>query len=87
MIYLLVPYFFMKKVSIYSTPTCVYCNMAKEYFRKNGIPFTDYNVAVDFEKRQEMIEKSEQMGVPVIEIDGDVIVGFDQDRLKDALGL
>jgi glutaredoxin-like YruB-family protein len=77
----------MKKVDIYSTPTCVYCNMAKEFFNQNNIAYTDYNVATDLEKRQEMIEKSGQMGVPVIMIDNEIVVGFGQDRLVELLGI
>lgn len=77
-----------KKIEIYSTPTCHYCHMAKEYFTEHNLPFTDYNVATDLEKRNEMKEKSGQMGVPVIVLDGqDVIVGYDQDYLAEALGV
>jgi len=78
----------MKKVEIYSTPTCHFCHMAKEYFTANNIPFTDYNVASDTAKRSEMLDKSGQMGVPVIIIDNkDVIVGFDQEHLASLLDI
>ena len=78
----------MKKVEIYSTETCHFCQMAKEFFQKHNIPFTDYNVGTNVAKRSEMLEKSGQMGVPVIVIDGkDVIVGFDQPKLKELLGV
>lgn len=77
----------MKKVTIYSTPTCPYCKVAKEYFKENKVEFTDIDVAADEEKAQEMIEKSGQMGVPVIDIDGEIIIGFDKDAVNKALGL
>lgn len=64
------------KVIVYSTQSCPYCHMAKDYFKSNGVEFTDYNVATDQEKAQEMVVKSGQMGVPVIEINGEIIIGF-----------
>lgn len=77
----------MKKVTIYSTPTCHFCHMAKDFFDENKIKYTDYNVAVDLEKRREMIDKTGQMGVPVIDIDGDIMIGFEESRLREALGV
>ncbi|MFA5751044.1 MAG: glutaredoxin family protein [Candidatus Paceibacterota bacterium] len=77
----------MKNVIIYSTPTCHFCYMAKDFFTKNSIVFTEYNVASDLEKRKEMIEKTGQMGVPVILIDDEPIIGFDQERISSLLGL
>lgn len=77
----------MKSVTIYSTPTCHFCHMAKDFFTANSVVFTDYNVASDLEKRKEMIEKSGQMGVPVIFIDSEMVVGFDKQRISKALGL
>jgi glutaredoxin-like YruB-family protein len=77
----------MKKVEMYSTPTCHYCNLAKDFFDKNKIKYTVYNVSVDLAKRKEMIEKSGQMGVPVIIVDGELVMGFDEDRLKGLLGI
>jgi glutaredoxin-like YruB-family protein len=77
----------MKEVTIYSTPTCHFCQMSKEFFKENNIEFTDYDVAEDTTKRQEMIERSGQMGVPVIFIDDQMIVGFNKDKLTTALGL
>lgn len=77
----------MKNITIYSTPTCVYCNMAKKFFGANNAPFVEHNVASDLEKRKEMIEKSGQMGVPVLDIGGEIIVGFDEARIKAALGI
>ena len=76
-----------KHVTIYSTPTCHFCHAAKEFFTENGVQFTDYNVATDLEKRKEMIEKSRQMGVPVITIGDEIIVGFDEERLRQTLAV
>lgn len=76
-----------KPVSIYTTPTCHFCQMSKELFKANNVQYTEYNVASDSEKRQEMIEKSGQMGVPVIVIGDELIVGFDKHRIDSALGL
>jgi len=67
------------KVIIYSTPTCPYCIYAKNYFEQNNIPFEYVDVTIDREKAKEMIEKSGQMGVPVVDINGEVIVGFRPD--------
>ena len=77
----------MKNVTIYSTPSCHFCHMAKDYFLENNIAFTEYNVASDLEKRKEMIKKSEQMGVPVIIIGDELIVGFNQPLVSKLLGL
>ena len=77
----------MKPVAIYTTDTCGYCKMAKEYFQKNNVEFSEFNVGTDLEKRQEMIEKSGQMGVPVITVGGDLVVGFNKSRLQELLGL
>ena len=74
-----------KKVVIYSTPTCPYCKRAKDYFTQKGIAYTDYNVAEDREKTKEMIQKSKQMGVPVIIVDDEVLVGFNQAKLDSLL--
>ena len=70
-----------KQVTIYSTPSCHFCHQTKEFFKENDIEFTDHNVAEDAEKRAEMVEKSGQMGVPVTDIDGEIIVGFDKNKL------
>jgi len=75
----------MKTVTIYSTPTCTYCNAAKDFFKENGVEFQVFDVAVDTAKRQEMIEKSGQMGVPVITINEELVVGFDKARLSELL--
>ena len=77
----------MANVTVYSTPTCVYCRMAKEYFTANKIAYTDKNVMTDEAAREEMVKKSGQLGVPVIDIDGTIIVGFDRDHLANLLGL
>lgn len=76
-----------KKIIIYSTPTCVYCRMAKDFLKKYGVSFTEINVLVDEDARKEMADKSHQMGVPVIEIDGEIFVGFNRVELEKALGL
>jgi glutaredoxin-like YruB-family protein len=74
-----------KKVVIYSTPTCPYCKRAKDYLSRKGISFVDRNVAQDRDAAKEMIQKSGQMGVPVIAIDGEVVVGFNQTLLDKLL--
>lgn len=74
-------------VKIYSTPTCAYCKLAKEFFQQNGVVYQEVNVIADQAALKEMVEKSKQMGVPVIDIDGQIIVGFDKERLSAALGL
>ncbi|MBI2121943.1 MAG: glutaredoxin family protein [Candidatus Sungbacteria bacterium] len=75
----------MANVKIYTTPSCVYCKMAKEFFKNNNVAYEEKNVAQDAAARDEMIQKSGQLGVPVIDIDGKIIVGFDQPELKEAL--
>ena len=77
----------MKDVTIYSTPTCHFCSMAKGFFKERGIKYTEHDVLSDVAKRQEMVDKSGQMGVPVIIIDGQVTVGFDHARIEALLGL
>ncbi len=77
----------MAKVTIYSTPTCPYCEMAKEYFKKNNVEFQNFDVSADEKAAREMIEKSHQMGVPVIDIEGTIIVGFDRPSIDKALGI
>ncbi len=74
-------------VIIYSTPTCPYCEMAKAFFGKNQVEYVDCNVATDEKAREEMIKKSHQMGVPVIDIDGEIIVGFNRPEIERALKL
>lgn len=77
----------MKQVSIYSTPSCTYCKSAKEFFAENNVAFQEYNVADDMVRRQEMIERSGQMGVPVIIIDQNIVVGYNKTKLTELLGL
>ena len=76
-----------KTVTIYSTPACHFCHAAKDFFSDNNVTFTDVDVATDAEKRQEMIEMTGQMGVPVIRIGDDVVVGFDEAKVKELLGM
>ena len=75
------------KAKIYSTPTCVYCRMAREFFEKNGVEYEDYDVAANQEALKEMILKSHQMGVPVIDVDGQIFVGFNRSGLEKVLGI
>ncbi len=75
------------KVKVYSTPTCPYCHAAKDFLKENKIEFEDIDVSKDQTAAQDMIEKSGQMGVPVIDIAGTIIVGFDKDAMKKALKL
>ena len=74
-------------VKLYSTPTCPWCHRAKEFLKTNNIVFEDINVAADEDAAREMIEKSGQMGVPVLDIDGKIIIGFDIETIKKALNL
>ena len=76
-----------KTVTIYSTPTCHFCLIAKDFLKEKGIAYTEFNVAQDLEKRQEMINRSGQMGVPVIFVGDDMIIGFDKERLITTLGI
>ncbi len=76
-----------KSVTVYSTPTCPYCKMAKSYLDENKVKYKDVDVSTDRQAAEEMVEKSGQMGVPVLDIDGTLIVGFDKEAIKNALGL
>ncbi|UCB56424.1 MAG: glutaredoxin family protein [Candidatus Omnitrophota bacterium] len=75
------------KVKIYSIPTCPYCIRAKQFLKENNIPFEDVDVSENQEAAQEMIDKSGQMGVPVLDINGEIVTGFDKDRISQLLGL
>ena len=75
----------MNKIIIYSTPTCVYCKLAKEYFTSKNIEYTEHNVAEDDAAREEMLTKSGQMGVPVIDINGTIVVGFNKPEVEKLL--
>jgi glutaredoxin-like YruB-family protein len=73
-------------VKVYSTPSCPYCKMAKSYLSEKNISFTDLDVSVDRDAGMEMVRKSGQRGVPVLDIDGQIIIGFDRPRIDSALG-
>ncbi|MDE2021643.1 MAG: glutaredoxin family protein [Patescibacteria group bacterium] len=76
-----------KTVTIYSTPTCHFCQMTKDFLKERNISYTDFDVAHDLNKRQEMIQKSGQMGVPVIFIGDEMIIGFDREKIASTLGV
>jgi len=75
----------MKEVKMYSTPTCHFCHMAEDYFKANDISYTKFDVSTDEDKRKEMMEKTGQMGVPVIMIGEEVIIGFNQEKIEELL--
>lgn len=77
----------MPNITIYSTPTCVYCKMAKAFLKEHNVPFTEKDVASDLPAREDMIKKSGQLGVPVIDVDGKIIIGFDQAHLAELAGI
>lgn len=77
----------MNKVTIYSTPSCHFCHMAKDFFTEKNVAYEDFDVAGDAAKRQEMIQKSGQMGVPVIVIGNNIIVGFNKPKIVELLGI
>lgn len=74
-------------IKIYSTPTCPYCKLVKEFLKEKDIAFVDIDVSADPQSANEMVKKSGQMGVPVIDIDGQVIVGWNKGALEEALGM
>lgn len=76
-----------KKVIVYSTPTCPYCHMLKNFLKEHKVAFEDVNVATDRARAQEMVEKSGQMGVPVADINGEIVIGFDKEKVKELLGI
>jgi glutaredoxin-like YruB-family protein len=76
-----------KSVKVYSTSTCPWCIRVKQFLGENNIPFENYDVSSDHAKADEMVQKSGQMGVPVLDIEGEIIVGFDKERIKQALGI
>jgi glutaredoxin 3 len=75
----------MKNVTIYTTSTCHYCHVAKDYFKEHGIDYTEYNVGTDAEKRQEMIDITHQLGVPVIVVGDTAMVGFQESKVAELL--
>ncbi|OGF56905.1 MAG: NrdH-redoxin [Candidatus Fraserbacteria bacterium RBG_16_55_9] len=77
----------MAQVNLYTTPTCTYCKTVKQFFEANHVEYVEYDVSRDIEKAQHMVDKSGQTGVPVIEIDNEIIIGFDKRRLASALGI
>ena len=77
----------MAQVIIYSTPTCGYCHVAKEFFKRHNVDFVEKDVAADLEARQEMLTKSQQMGVPVIDVEGQIMVGYNEGKLRELLGI
>lgn len=77
----------MPKVIVYSTEQCPWCTVAKDFLKENNIEFETKDIATDEVARNEILEKTGRMGVPVLDIDGTVIVGFDQEAIKKALGL
>ncbi len=74
-------------VTVYTTPTCSWCQVAKEHLQSHGVLFDEVDVAADMSRAREMVEKSGQYGVPVVEIDGEIIVGFDRSRIDSLLGI
>lgn len=76
-----------KNVKVYSTPTCPYCIRAKQFLKDNNIEFEDIDISANPQAGQEMVQKTGQMGVPVLDIEGEIIVGFDKEKIKGALGL
>ena len=78
---------YMKNVAIYTTPVCVYCKKSKDFFEKNNIKYTEYDVLKDIARRDEMIKRSGQMGVPVIDIEGQLIVGYDERKFRQLLDI
>ena len=77
----------MANVKMYTTPTCVYCKMTKEFFAKNNVKYEEVNVAEDDKALEEMYQKSHQMGVPVIDVNGEIFIGFDKKGLARALNI
>lgn len=74
-------------IKIFSTPTCAYCETLKEYLKEKNFNFEDIDVSKDSASLDEMIKKSNQMGVPVVEIDGEIIIGFDKEKINKLLGI
>ena len=76
-----------KSVKVYSTPTCPWCIRAKQFLKDNNIDFQDVDVSANKQAADEMMQKTGQMGVPVLDIEGEIIVGFDKEKIKQALGI
>ena len=75
------------KVVIYTTSECAYCEMTKEFFRQNKISYEEKDVSVDDKAREEMVAKSGQLGAPVVDIDGEIVIGFDEGKLAELLSI
>ena len=75
------------KIEIYTTPSCHFCQMAKEYFKSKNMAYQEYDVMQDMQKRRELIQESGQMAVPVIKINGQIVVGFNKGKINELLGL
>jgi len=75
------------KVVIYTTSECAYCEMTKEFFRQNKISYEEKDVSVDDKAREEMVAKSGQLGAPVVDIDGEIVIGFDEEKLAELLSI
>ncbi len=76
-----------KKVIVYSTPTCPFCVRVKQFLKDNNIQFEDVNVATDHKRAEEMVQRSGQMGVPVLDIDGEIVIGFNKNRISELLSI
>ena len=76
-----------KNVKIYSTPTCPWCIRTKQFLKDNNVIFEDIDISANQAATEEMIQKTGQMGVPVVDIEGEIIVGFDKEKIAQALGL
>ena len=77
----------IKQVKIYTTSSCGYCKMVKDFLKEHNIGYTEFNIGMDAVKRNEMLEKTGQMGVPVTDINGEIVIGFDKERLSQLLGI
>ena len=77
----------MAKVTIYTTPECVYCKMTKQFFKEHSIDYEEKDVSSDEKARDEMVQKSGQLGVPVVDIDGKITIGFDKEKISELLGI
>ncbi len=76
-----------KKVKIYSTPTCTYCVVLKKYLEEKGVDYEDVDVSQDLDAQKEMVEKTGQMGVPVVDIEGEIVIGFEREKIANLLGI
>lgn len=77
----------MKKITIYTTPTCSYCKMTKAFFKEHDVQYEEHDVSQDMEAQEKMLKLSGQMGVPVIDVDGTIIIGFNQTKLTELIGI